>query len=85
MENSLRWKYSAAGKTSRNTPTVSLNTFGSACSISVVPSGTPIRPPIRNGQTMVKSMVFQIEGRVEICATTEQISTSGTAIAGGST
>ena len=30
-------------------------------------------------------MLFQIEGRVEICAITEQISTSGTAIEGGST
>ena len=32
-----------------------------------------------------KSIVFQIDGSVEVCATTEQISTSGTATEGGST
>ena len=30
-------------------------------------------------------MLRQIEGKVEVCATTEQISTSGTASEGGST
>jgi len=54
-------------------PTVSLNTAGSACAISLVPSGTPIRPPITNGQTSEKSMLFQIERKVDICAITEQI------------
>ena len=64
---------------------VSLNTSGSACAIKSVPSGTPASPPIRNGQTREKSMVFQIEGSVELCAMTEQTSTSGTASDGGST
>ena len=45
----LRWKYSAAGNTSRNTPMVSLNILGSASAISSVPIGTPARPPIRKG------------------------------------
>jgi hypothetical protein len=40
------------------------------------------RPPIRNGQTSLKSMNRQIAGSVEVCATIEQIRTSGTAIAG---
>ena len=51
----------------------------------MVPSGTPARPPIRNGQTSLKSMDRQSDGSVEVCATMEQISTSGTAIEGGNT
>ncbi len=38
-----------------------------------------------NGQTRLKSKLRQIDGSVEVCATTEQISTSGTASDGGST
>ena len=43
-----------------STPTLSLNTLGSAWAISRVPSGTPARPPIRNGQTSLKSIDRQI-------------------------
>ena len=64
---------------------LSLNIFGSACAIISVPSGMPARPPIRNGQTRRKSMVRQIDGKVEVCATIEEIRTSGTATEGGST
>jgi hypothetical protein len=64
---------------------VSLNILGSASAISCVPIGTPARPPIRKGHTSLKSMVRQIDGSVEVCATTEQIRTSGTAIEGGTT
>ena len=64
---------------------LSLNTFGSAEATSMVPSGTPISPPIRNGQTSERSNVFHIDGSVELCAITEQISTKGTASEGGST
>ena len=64
---------------------VSLNTFGSACAIKSVPSGTPASPPIRNGQTRLKSMDRQNDGSVDVCETMEQISTSGTAMAGGNT
>ena len=63
---------------------LSLNTRGSACAIISVPSGTPARPPIRNGHTRRKSMVRQIDGSVEVCATIEEIRTSGTATDGGS-
>src|SRR6478735_8768145 len=51
----------------------------------MAPSGTPASPPIRNGQTSDRSKLFHIEGSVESCAITEQISTSGTACDGGST
>ncbi len=51
----------------------------------MVPSGTPINPPIRNGHTSDRSKLFHIEGSVEVCAITEQISTRGTASEGGST
>ena len=50
-----------------------------------MPSGTPARPPIRNGQTSVRSKLRHIAGIVEVWAITEQISTSGTASEGGST
>ena len=43
----------------------------------------PARPPATNGRANLKSSSFHIDGKVEICELTEQISTSGTAIAGG--
>ena len=64
---------------------LSLKTLGSAWAISRTPSGTPARPPIRNGQTSVRSKLRHIAGIVEVWAITEQISTSGTASEGGST
>ena len=76
---------SAVEKISRSTPTLSLNIFGSAEATIMVPSGTPISPPIRNGQTSERSKLFHIDGNVDVCATTEQISTSGTASEGGRT
>jgi hypothetical protein len=79
------FKYSAVGNTSNITPTLNLNMPGSACAISMVPSGTPARPPIRNGQTSVKSIDRQNVGSVEVCPTMEQIRTRGTATEGGST
>ena len=51
----------------------------------MVPSGTPARPPSRKGQTSLKSIDRQIVGSVEVCATMEQMRTSGTTIEGGST
>lgn len=51
----------------------------------MVPIGTPISPPIRNGHTSERSKLFHIEGSVEVCAITEQISTNGTASEGAST
>ena len=66
-------------------PTVSLKMVGSAWATSIVPIGTPSSPPIRNGQTSVRSKLFHIDGKVAVCATTEQIKTSGTATEGGST
>ncbi len=78
-------RYSALENIRSRTPTLSLNTFGSAEATIMVPSGTPIRPPIRNGQTSERSKLFHIEGSVEVCAITEQISTSGTASEGGRT
>jgi hypothetical protein len=38
-----------------------------------------------NGQISVKSKLRHIDGSVAVCATTEQISTSGTASEGGNT
>lgn len=49
----------------------------------MVPKGTPISPPIRNGHTSERSKLFHIDGSVEVCAMTEQIKTSGTASDGG--
>ena len=51
----------------------------------MVPSGTPKRPPITNGQTSERSKLRHIEGSVEVWEMTEQIRTSGTAIDGGRT
>ena len=48
----------------------------------MVPNGTPARPPIRNGQTSLKS---NDRGSVEVCATMEQTRASDTAVEGGST
>ena len=76
-------KYSAAGNTSSMTPTPSLKFCGSARATSSAPIGMPSRPPSTNGPASLKSSTFHIDGRVEICELTEQISTSGTAIAGG--
>ncbi len=81
----LRCRNNAVGNTSRKTPIVSLKTSGSARAISKMPIGTPARPAMTNGQTRRKSMLFQIDGKVESCAMTEQTSTSGTASVGGST
>ncbi len=64
---------------------LNLNTRGSACAIISVPSGTPANPPIRNGHTRRKSIVRQIDGSVEVCATIEEIRISDTAAEGGST
>jgi hypothetical protein len=64
---------------------LNLNTLGSAWAISRVPIGTPARPPIRKGQTSLKSMCRQTDGSVEVCATMEQIRTSGTTTEGGNT
>jgi hypothetical protein len=64
---------------------LNLNIWGSACAINSVPSGTPARPPIRNGHTSVKSKDRQNDGSVAVCATMEQINTIGTAIEGGIT
>ncbi len=66
-------------------PTLNLNMPGSACATSMVPNGTPARPPIRNGHTSLRSKDRQSDGSVEVCATTEQMKTSGTAIEGGNT
>jgi hypothetical protein len=63
----------------------SLNILGSACATSSVPTGTPARPPAMNGQTSLKSKDRHSFGSVALWATTEQISTSGTASAGGNT
>jgi hypothetical protein len=62
-----------------------LKILGSACAISIVPRGTPSRPPITNGQTSERSKLRHIEGSVAVCAITEQVSTNGTAIDGGRT
>src|ERR1700692_4372602 len=51
----------------------------------MVPNRTPARPPMINGQTSLKSMNRQKASSVEVCAVMEQIRTSGTAIAGGTT
>ncbi len=51
----------------------------------MVPNGTPARPPIRNGQTSLKSNDRQNDGSVEVCATIEQTRASGTAVEGGNT
>ena len=80
-----RTKYSAVGNTSSITPTLNLNICGSARATSNVPSGMPASPPATNGHASLKSRSRHIDGSVEICALTEQISTSGTARAGGST
>ena len=40
-------------------------------------------PPATNGQASLKSRTRHIDGSVEICEQTEQIRTSGTAMAGG--
>jgi hypothetical protein len=64
---------------------VSLKIRGSACAISMVPSGTPSRPPITNGQTSERLKLRHIDGSVAVCATTEQIRISDTATPGGST
>ena len=50
------------------------------------PTGMPANPPIdeRHGQLEIDA-TLHIAGSVEICELTEQISTSGTASAGGST
>jgi hypothetical protein len=69
----------------RNSPMPSLKTLGSACAISMVPTGTPARPPTMNGQTSLKSNDRHIVGSVEVWATTEQIRISGTASDGGNT
>src|ERR1700686_5072591 len=75
----------SVGNTTSSTPKLILNTCGSACAIISVPSGTPARPPTTNGHTSFKSNDRQNDGSVEGCATIEQISTSGTAVVGGST
>jgi len=75
-----RLKYSAAGNTSSIGPTLNLKMPGSALATSVVPSGTPARPPSRKGQTGLKSMDRQIAGSVEVCAIMEQMTTSGTTV-----
>ncbi len=66
-------------------PKPSLNTSGSACATSIAPTGTPASPPMMNGQIRLKSKLRHIDGSVVVCATTEQIITSGTASDGGST
>jgi hypothetical protein len=80
-----RFNSSATENTTSSTPMLNLKIPGSACAISIVPSGTPARPPIRNGHTSVKSKLRHIDGKVDVCPTTEQIRTSGTASDGGST
>ena len=79
----LRMKYSAVGNTSSITPTLSLKVCGSARATNNAPIGMPSSPPATNGSASLKSSSFHIDGRVEICELTEQIRTSGTAIAGG--
>ena len=79
----LRMKYSAVGNTSSITPTLSLKVCGSARATSSAPIGMPSSPPATNGKASLKSSSFHIDGNVEICELTEQISTSGTATAGG--
>ena len=76
-------KYSAVGNTSSITPTLSLKFCGSARATSSAPIGMPSSPPATNGNASLKSSSFHIDGNVEICELTEQISTSGTATAGG--
>ena len=78
-------KNSAVGNTSSITPTLNLKFCGSARATSSVPIGMPASPPATNGQASLKSSSRHIDGNVEICELTEQISTSGTASAGGST
>jgi hypothetical protein len=81
----LRMKNSAAGNSSSIAPTLSLKLCGSARATNSAPIGMPASPPITNGRASLKSITRHIEGRVEICELTEQISTSGTASEGGST
>ena len=65
------------------TPTLSLKVCGSARATSSAPIGMPSSPPATNGSASLKSSSFHIAGSVESCEPTEQISTSGTAAAGG--
>src|SRR5581483_2837978 len=72
-------------KPSSRMATAMRNADALTCRSNIVPNGTPARPGTMNGNTRARCTERQMVGKVEICDTTEQTSTSDAATLGCTT